>query len=333
MTKYVWQRINESIEKTVDEMMIDQLVAESRKDVYKRQVHGGAWYFGQKRSVEFEPFLYGLNRGYACVSLGYTLSPEGHYPLPVLEIKSAIRFLRVHAEEYKLDPSRIVLWGGSAGAHLAALADTSCDTGYLEEDLSGNIQVSAKPNALVLWYGCFDYFEQGRYLEDWIYENFFGTENLEDVEEALRQSSPLMPVSYTHLAVRCLGAVQAYDPSLGELSGSLEEIETLLDDFNRSLAEYTDGFSFDEQQMRQTEERLDLINRLKTKCGQSVPEILDYAKEKQARIDILNDYDSYLEQLQRDYESSQKEFSRLADEISGIRKQYAGCLLYTSRCV
>lgn len=37
-------------------------------------------------------------------------------------------------------------------------------------------------------------------------------------------------------AVRCLGVVQAYDPSLGELSGSLEEIETLLDDFNRSLA-------------------------------------------------------------------------------------------------
>ena len=127
-------------------------------------------------------------------------------------------------------------------------------------------------------------------------------------------------------AVRCLGAVQSYDPSLGELSGSLEEIETLLDDFNRSLAEYTDSFSFDEQQMRQTEERLDLINRLKTKYGQSVPEILDYAKEKQARIDILNDYDSYLEQLQRDYESSQKEFSRLADEISGIRKQYAGIL-------
>ena len=98
----------------------------------------------------------------------------------------------MHAEEYKLDPSRIVLWGGSAGAHLAALAATSCDTGYLEEDLSGNIEVSAKPDALVLWYGCFDYFEQGRYLEDWIYENFFGTENLKDVEEALRQSSPLM---------------------------------------------------------------------------------------------------------------------------------------------
>ena len=47
------------------------------------EVHGGAWYFGQKCSIEFEPFLYGRNRGYVCVSLGYTLSPQGHYPLPI----------------------------------------------------------------------------------------------------------------------------------------------------------------------------------------------------------------------------------------------------------
>ena len=39
MTKYVWQRINESIEKTVDEMMIDQLVAESRKAQEKAKNH------------------------------------------------------------------------------------------------------------------------------------------------------------------------------------------------------------------------------------------------------------------------------------------------------
>lgn len=158
------------------------------------EVHGGAWYFGQKGSVEFEPFLLGLERGFACVSLGYTLSPQGHYPLPVLEIKSAIRFLRANAPKYHLDPDRILLWGGSAGAHLAALAAASCDTGYLTEDLSGNEAYSAKPNALALWYGCFDYFENGRDLEDWIYENFLGVENLDAARETLRLMSPL-----THL--------------------------------------------------------------------------------------------------------------------------------------
>ena len=39
VTKYVWQRINESIEKTVDEMMLDQLVAESRKAQEKAKAH------------------------------------------------------------------------------------------------------------------------------------------------------------------------------------------------------------------------------------------------------------------------------------------------------
>lgn len=39
VTKYVWQRINDSIEKTVDEMMLDQLVAESRKAQEKAKNH------------------------------------------------------------------------------------------------------------------------------------------------------------------------------------------------------------------------------------------------------------------------------------------------------
>ena len=159
------------------------------------EVHGGAWYFGQKKSVEFEPFLLGLKRGYACVSLGYTLSPKGHYPLPVIEIKSAIRFLRKNAAKYNLDPDRIALWGGSAGAHLAALAATSCDTGYLEEDLSGNQLYSAKPDILVLWYGCFDYFCNNGELGEWIYRNFFGVEDLRTIEETLKLSDPVAHIT------------------------------------------------------------------------------------------------------------------------------------------
>ncbi|MGN0353807.1 MAG: alpha/beta hydrolase fold domain-containing protein, partial [Muricoprocola sp.] len=159
------------------------------------EIHGGAWYFGQKRSVEFEPFLLGRERGFACISLEYTMSPEGHYPLPIIEIKSAIRFLKKNAEQYNLDPNKVVVWGGSAGAHLAGLAATSCDTGYLEEDINHLEGISAKPEVLILWYGCFDYYRNGRYLEDWIYQNFFGTEDLESVKGQLEMSSPLAHIT------------------------------------------------------------------------------------------------------------------------------------------
>lgn len=127
-------------------------------------------------------------------------------------------------------------------------------------------------------------------------------------------------------AVRTLDGVQNYDESLAELAGSLAELEVLLSDFNRSLSEYMDRFTFDEQQLHETEERLDLINRLKTKYGNSIEEILASAKEKSDRIEILNHYEDYIEKLREDYERSRAEFLKTADEISAIRKKYANIL-------
>ena len=124
-------------------------------------------------------------------------------------------------------------------------------------------------------------------------------------------------------AVRALAAVQSYDDGLEELGTSLGEIEALLNDFNRSLSGYMDEFTFDAQAMKETEERLDLLNRLKTKYGNTLEEILEFAEEKRQRMDVLMNYETYIEGLQREYEQKKKEFLRLTDEISQIRKDYA----------
>lgn len=189
-TKYLYQ---------IDDVMYACYTSFEKMDIYYPdenssnlpvfiEVHGGGWYFGQKSSVEFEPFLYGLTKGYTCISLGYTLSPKGNYPLPILEIKSAIRFLRQHAKEYRIDPDRIYLWGGSAGAHLAALSANSCDTGYLQKDLNGNDAYSAKPNALVLWYGCYSNEDD---LDDWVFQNFIGVDDMSSASMDIWLSDPL----------------------------------------------------------------------------------------------------------------------------------------------
>ncbi len=155
------------------------------------EIHGGGFYFGQKRSIEFEPFLLGLKRGYACVSLNYTLCPDTHYPLPVQEIKGALRFLKKNAEKFRLDPDRIAVWGGSAGAFLAALAVNSCDTGFLEEDLFGNSSISAKPAVLALWYGFYDYFNDRPGRDDWMFQNFYGVDDLSSHQELITCSCPI----------------------------------------------------------------------------------------------------------------------------------------------
>lgn len=154
------------------------------------EVHGGAWYFGQRSSIEFAPFLQGLNRGYACVSLGYTLSPEAVYPQAVVEIKRAIDYLKKNSTELRLDADRIALWGGSAGAQLAALAALSRDTGYLEKESGG---ADSSVDVLVLWYGCYNYY-LGKRLDEWVYRNFFGGA-VDEVREALLMSNPACHVT------------------------------------------------------------------------------------------------------------------------------------------
>lgn len=84
--------------------------------------HGGAWSGGIKNDVQVVPFMGGVTRGYAVVSLGYRLIPNIRYPENLFDIKAALRWVALNADTYLLDPSRTALCGASAGAHLAMLA-------------------------------------------------------------------------------------------------------------------------------------------------------------------------------------------------------------------
>lgn len=85
-------------------------------------VHGGAWCMGDKGDRHLEPALAGLARGWAVVSVNYRLSQEAGFPAPVDDVRAAVRWVASAHRKFDLDPARIVLWGESAGAHLAAHA-------------------------------------------------------------------------------------------------------------------------------------------------------------------------------------------------------------------
>ncbi|WP_254292061.1 alpha/beta hydrolase [Sphingomonas tagetis] len=94
-------------------------------------IHGGGWSRGDARgSAAFADFPAVLAavavRGYVVASVDYRLSGEAKFPAQIQDVKAAIRYLRAHAVDYGVDPSRVVVWGGSAGGHLAALAATTC---------------------------------------------------------------------------------------------------------------------------------------------------------------------------------------------------------------
>ncbi|MFB2582790.1 alpha/beta hydrolase [Herbiconiux sp. P15] len=82
-------------------------------------IHGGAWISGDKSQVR--PYVRKIAaEGYTTVSLNYPIAPEQSYPVALRDLNDALAFLVENAATYRIDPSRIVLAGDSAGANLAS---------------------------------------------------------------------------------------------------------------------------------------------------------------------------------------------------------------------
>jgi acetyl esterase/lipase len=132
-------------------------------------IHGGGWANGHSRQSgafdDFPKVLASLAaRGYTVASVNYRLSSEAPFPAAIQDVKSAIKFLRAHGEEYGIDPSKGLVWGGSAGAHLAALTAVTCGVMEFEPPTTANAspelaRVASQSDcvtAAVTWYGIFD---------------------------------------------------------------------------------------------------------------------------------------------------------------------------------
>lgn len=83
-------------------------------------VHGGGWSSGNK-SMEHPLAFEMARRGYAAVCVEYRLSPEAGYPAAVIDLVTAIKWVRAMADTYPFDPEKVVLEGTSAGAQLVSL--------------------------------------------------------------------------------------------------------------------------------------------------------------------------------------------------------------------
>ena len=91
-------------------------------------IPGGGWRGADKNLMlgEMSEFA---RAGYVVASMYYRSSAEGHWPDQLIDVKTAIRFLRANAEKYEINPDKIAVFGRSAGGHLAAFAAMNTEDG------------------------------------------------------------------------------------------------------------------------------------------------------------------------------------------------------------
>ena len=100
-------------------------------------VHGGSWRSGTKLNW-FRHARKLASAGFVVVAINYRHAPTYPFPAQIQDCKAAVRWMRIHSDQYKIDPQRIGGAGYSAGGHLVALLGTSDADDGLEGEIPEN---------------------------------------------------------------------------------------------------------------------------------------------------------------------------------------------------
>lgn len=128
-------------------------------------------------------------------------------------------------------------------------------------------------------------------------------------------------------ALKELQSASSYDERIAGFEEQLGEIDNLLNDFNREIADYKEDTQFDDETFHEMERRLDELNRLKAKYGKDISAILESLEEKQQKLMKFKDYDAYLANLRKAYEERKQELEEISEQVSKIRKKNAKTLV------
>ena len=124
-------------------------------------------------------------------------------------------------------------------------------------------------------------------------------------------------------ALRSIRSVTMYDTRLEELEEQLSEIDNLLSDYNRDVANYLSDCEFDGEDFATVEERLNTLNRLKDKYGRNIEDVIAYGEGRQQLLERLSDYDAYIAKLQQELDEADKQLRNACEKLSELRRKNA----------
>ena len=147
------------------------------------------------------------------------------------------------------------------------------------------------------------------------------TENTELAYSYTSGSSEGNASDYLSRAIHALAQVEKFDDKGAQLYRQVVEIDNLLNDFNRELSDYEKSLEFSEEDLYYTETRLNTVNQLKSKYGQSIEQIQNYLEECQVKQKVLSNYEEHIRQLKERVEQAESKLKEASKELTLAREK------------
>ena len=123
--------------------------------------------------------------------------------------------------------------------------------------------------------------------------------------------------------IHAMSGISDIDETTKSLYDEINEIDSLVSDFSREMSSYVEDMSFDDINFKELEDRVNVINHLKSKYGNDIEMILKYADSKEAELEKMGDIEGYIKDLESKLETSKKDLEATAKALSKIRKKAA----------
>ncbi len=127
-------------------------------------------------------------------------------------------------------------------------------------------------------------------------------------------------------ALREVRSVLRYDDKISDIESQLSDAADIVGQLRYSMDEYMSSLEFSEAEFNEVENRLDTLNHLKNKYGNSLEDVLKYAEEKRGFIEKMADFGSYMADLKKRLEKSRDVLIRCCRQLTEARKEKAKIL-------
>lgn len=124
-------------------------------------------------------------------------------------------------------------------------------------------------------------------------------------------------------ALQELGRVENCTEEIGQITQMLADVESMLFDIQRETADCMETLTFSDEEFYQMDQRLNVLNHIKSKYGQTIDAVLDYQQEKQEELDRLYNYEAYKQKLEQELAEKQEILRNACCQLSEQRKKCA----------